>query len=70
MPAPANFRSLREDMIEANPMVWFIQVDGLVLDARHAPPEIQLQAFMKGFIPYIPPLGREGTAALLREIGG
>ena len=31
---------LREDMIEANPMVWFIQVDGIVLDARYAPPEI------------------------------
>ena len=56
---------LREDMIEANPMVWFIQVDGIVLDARYAPPEIQLQAFEKGFIPYIPALGREGTAALL-----
>ena len=59
---------LRADMIEANPMVWFIQVDGFVLDARHAPPEIQLQAFEKGFIPYIPALGREGTAVLLSEI--
>ena len=53
---------LREDMIEANPMVWFIRVDGIVLDARHAPPEIQLQALVNGFIPYIPALGRDGTA--------
>jgi hypothetical protein len=59
---------LREDMIEANPMVWFIRADGIVLDARHAPPEIQLQALVKGFIPYIPALGRDGTAALLNEI--
>ena len=56
-------------MIEANPMVWFIRVDGIVLDARHAPPEIQLQALVKGFIPYIPTLGRDGTAALLNKIG-
>jgi hypothetical protein len=27
-----------------------------------------VQAFEKGFIPYIPALGREGTAALLGEI--
>jgi hypothetical protein len=27
-------------------------------------------AFGKGIIPYIPALGREGTAALLNDIGG
>lgn len=61
---------LREDMVEASPVVWFIQVDGLVLDARHVPVEIQVQAFEKGIIPYIPALGRDGTAAFLNEIGG
>jgi hypothetical protein len=39
-----------------------------LLDARHTPPEIQSQAFEKGIIPYIPGLGREGTAVLLSEI--
>jgi len=61
---------LREAMVGASPMVWLIQVDGFVLDARHVPVEIQAQAFEKGIIPYIPPLGRDGTAALLNEIGG
>jgi Domain of unknown function (DUF6398) len=61
---------LREDMVEASPMIWFIQVDGFVLDARHMPVEIQVQAFEKGIIPYIPALGRDGTAAFLNEIGG
>jgi hypothetical protein len=48
----------------------FPWVDGFVLDARHVPAEIQVQAFEKGIIPYIPALGRDGTAALLNEIGG
>jgi hypothetical protein len=61
---------LREAMVEASPMVWLIQVDGFVLDARNMPVEIQAQAFGKGIIPYIPALGREGTAALLNDIGG
>ncbi len=60
---------LREDMVEASPMVWLIQVDGFVLDARHVPVEIQVQAFEKGIIPYIPALGPDGTAAFLDEIG-
>src|SRR5207253_352700 len=25
---------LREDMIQASPLIWFIQVDGLIVDAR------------------------------------
>ena len=30
---------LREDMVDANPMVWLIQVDGLLVDARQLPPQ-------------------------------
>ncbi|TAK28612.1 MAG: hypothetical protein EPO21_22670 [Chloroflexota bacterium] len=37
-----------------NPMAWFIQVDGLIVDARHMPREIQEEAFRKGLIPYLP----------------
>jgi hypothetical protein len=60
---------LREDMVDANPMVWLIQVDGLLVDARQLPPLIQAQAFDLGVIPYIPALGRDGTAAWLSENG-
>jgi hypothetical protein len=41
-------------MIGSNPLVWMIQVNGLIIDARHAPREIQEEAFRKGLIPYIP----------------
>jgi hypothetical protein len=35
-------------------MVWMIQVDGLVLDARYLRREIQEEAGRRGLIPYIP----------------
>ena len=60
---------LREDMVDTSPMIWFIQVDGLIVDARELPPQIQAQAFDLGVIPYIPALGRDGTAAWLSENG-
>lgn len=40
--------------LDNNPMVWLIQVNGLMIDARHAPKEVQEIAFKKGLIPYIP----------------
>ena len=39
---------------EKNPMLWFIQVNGLIVDARDMPLEIQEQAFEMGIIPYVP----------------
>ncbi len=41
-------------MIATNPMAWMIQVNGLIIDARHAPRWVQEEAFSKGLIPYIP----------------
>ena len=40
--------------LDDNPMVWMIQVNGYVVDARHAPREIQEAALRHGLIPYIP----------------
>lgn len=37
-----------------NPMAWLIQLNGLIVDARHAPREIQEEAFRRGLIPYLP----------------
>ena len=37
-----------------NPMVWMLQVDGLMIDIRRAPIELQRLAFEKGLIPFIP----------------
>ncbi len=36
-----------------NPMAWLIQVNGYIVDARHAPPEIQEEAFRRGLIPFL-----------------
>jgi Domain of unknown function (DUF6398) len=40
--------------VDDNLLVWMIQVNGFVIDARRAPREIQEEAFRKGLIPYIP----------------
>jgi hypothetical protein len=40
--------------MDDNPMAWMIQVNGLIVDARQLPREIQEVAFRKGLIPYIP----------------
>lgn len=37
-----------------NPLVWMIQINGLPLDARYLPRDIQVQAFQLGLIPYVP----------------
>lgn len=42
------------ELIDRNPMVWFISVNGFMMDARTAPPEVQEIAFQKGLIPHIP----------------
>jgi len=40
-------------------------VNGLPFDARELPVEIQVEAYLKGIIPYVPGLGRDGTAATI-----
>jgi hypothetical protein len=40
--------------IDRNPLAWMIQVNGVIVDARHVPREVQEEAFRKGLIPYIP----------------
>jgi hypothetical protein len=39
-----------------NPLVWMLQVNGLMVDIRGMPIELQQMAFEKGLIPYIPGL--------------
>lgn len=39
--------------LAAHPTAWMIVVDGLIIDARHAPLEIQLVAYRRGLIPYV-----------------
>jgi hypothetical protein len=37
-----------------NPLVWMLEVNGFMVDARELPLEVQEIAFAKGFIPYVP----------------
>jgi hypothetical protein len=58
---------MRAELIAQNPLVWFIEVDGLVVDSRTLPIEYQVVAFQRGYIPYIPALGPERTAETTRQ---
>ncbi len=40
--------------IDDNPLIWMLSVNGYIMDVRHAPREIQEEAFRNGLIPYIP----------------
>jgi len=41
-------------LLGRNPLVWMVEVDGLLVDLRDMPREVQAIAFAKGLIPYIP----------------
>ncbi len=42
------------ELMDENPLAWKVQVNGLIMDARSLPREIQELAYQKGFIPYLP----------------
>jgi hypothetical protein len=41
-------------MVDQNPLIWMLQVNGMIVDIRHMPRGAQEEAFRKGLIPYIP----------------
>ena len=47
-------------LFDINPLVWLLNVDGVIMDARKAPRTIQELAFEEGLIPYIP-ADRDGS---------
>ena len=57
----------RADVAAQNPLAWIIELNGLAVDARHVPPDIQAEAFQRGLIPYMPVLGPDETAARARS---
>ena len=40
--------------LESNPLAWMIQVNGMIVDARWMPREVQEEAYRQGLIPFIP----------------
>jgi hypothetical protein len=51
---PFNPRWTLPSLVEKNPLVWMAEVNGLLVDLRNMPREIQKIAFEDGLIPYIP----------------
>jgi hypothetical protein len=41
-------------LVERNPLVWMAEVNGLLVDLRDMPRDVQEIAFARGLIPYIP----------------
>jgi hypothetical protein len=37
-----------------NPLVWMLEVNGLMIDIRQASAELQRLAYEKGLIPFVP----------------
>lgn len=60
--SPFSLEFQRADLAAQNPLVWIIAVNGLAMDARHVPLDIQVEAYQRGLIPYIPAFGPDGAA--------
>ena len=45
---------MRRSFVARNPLVWMAEVNGLLVDLRDMPREVQAIAYDKGLIPYIP----------------
>ncbi|MEX0702133.1 MAG: DUF6398 domain-containing protein [Planctomycetales bacterium] len=41
-------------LMDSNPLLWLVEVDGLIVDARSASREIQEAAYVQGAIPFLP----------------
>ena len=41
-------------LLQDNPLVWMVSVDGFIMDIRQAPREVQEEAYQLGLIPYVP----------------
>ncbi len=41
-------------MVEQNPLIWMLNVNGFIVDVRHMPRDFQEEAYRRGLIPYIP----------------
>ena len=48
--------------MDSNPMVWYLEVNGLPVDIRRMPMDLQLEAYSRGLIPYVPALKDAGDS--------
>jgi hypothetical protein len=45
---------MRRDLVDADPLTWRLEVDGLLVGIRHASVPFQVRAFELGLIPFVP----------------
>jgi len=48
-------------MMDVNPLVWMVEMNGFLMDIRDAPREMQIEAYEQGLIPYLPLALQEGS---------
>ena len=41
-------------LVDQNPLVWMVEINGILADLRDMPRELQVIAYDEGIIPYIP----------------
>ena len=51
---PLDLRWTLPTLAEKNPLTWMAEINGLVVDLKYMPHEVQEIAFAKGMIPHIP----------------
>jgi uncharacterized protein (DUF1684 family) len=51
---PMDPKWMLASLIDQNPLVWMAEVNGLVVDLRDMPRAVQVIAFERGMIPYVP----------------
>ena len=50
----ADSEFMRRDLVDASPLTWLLEVNGILVDIRHAPARLLVMAFELGLIPYLP----------------
>jgi hypothetical protein len=51
---PFSLQWILPSRADSNPLIWMLEVNGMMVDIRHLPVDVQEIAYQKGLIPYVP----------------
>lgn len=54
----SNFKWMLPSRLESSSLIWIVQVNGLYMDIRDLPLEVQQEAYERGLIPFVPTQGK------------
>lgn len=57
-------------LLDRNPLVWMVELNGLMVDMRSMPRKVQEAAYRQGLIPYVPNDPADEIAPLLNSAPG